>query len=110
MATHSYEVSYFFTFRLDGILAGFGQLYLKTPEGFVANEEASIHVDVVADLWLFRPKVGAVLKAVVNPHPGRRCAQQVVMFSKEAPYFAAIGFCRPTIGTWHPKCFQRNAL
>ena len=52
--------------RLDGILAGFGQLYLKTPEGFVANEEASIHVDVVADLWLFRPKVGAVLKAVVN--------------------------------------------
>ena len=44
---------------LEGILAGFGKIFLRRPDGHFLNEEAHIHLDVAADFWVFRPSVGA---------------------------------------------------
>ena len=44
---------------LEGILAGFGKIFLHRPNGHFLNEEAHIHLDVTADFWVFRPSVGA---------------------------------------------------
>eukprot|EP00095_Tigriopus_kingsejongensis_P009415 maker-scaffold143_size313727-snap-gene-1.25 protein:Tk09415 transcript:maker-scaffold143_size313727-snap-gene-1.25-mRNA-1 annotation:"hypothetical protein DAPPUDRAFT_59298" len=52
--------------KLDGILAAYGKIYLRSPNGILMNEEAHIHVDVISDFWVFRPVIGAQLKGVVN--------------------------------------------
>jgi len=44
---------------LEGILAGFGKIFLRRPNGHFLHEEAHIHLDVAADFWVFRPSVGA---------------------------------------------------
>jgi len=51
---------------LEGILAGFGKIFLRRPNGQFLNEEAHIHLDVASDFWVFRPSVGAQLRGVVN--------------------------------------------
>jgi DNA-directed RNA polymerase I subunit RPA43 len=52
--------------RLNGILAGFGKIYLRSPTGYFNADEAPIHLDVASDFWVFRPTVGAQLRGVVN--------------------------------------------
>ena len=51
---------------LEGILAGYGKITLRSPHGHFLNEGAHIHLDVEADFWVFRPSVGAVLQGVVK--------------------------------------------
>ena len=41
-------------FRLNGILAGYGKLQVKSPMGQMINEEPYFHLDVVSDFWVFR--------------------------------------------------------
>ncbi len=55
-----------FSSRLDGILVGYGKLFLKSPRGCFLNEEAYIHLDVASDFWLFRPSVGSQLSGVIH--------------------------------------------
>jgi DNA-directed RNA polymerase I subunit RPA43 len=55
-----------FCSRLDGILAGYGKLYLQSATGDLLNEETHVHLNVVSDFWVFRPVVGATLKGTVN--------------------------------------------
>ena len=52
--------------KLNGILANYGKLQLKTPHGMLLNEEAHIHLDVVSDFWVFRPEIGAILQGTVT--------------------------------------------
>ncbi len=54
-----------FLARLNGILVGYGKLFLRSPEGAFLNEAAHIHVDVISDFWVFRPQPGAILRGVV---------------------------------------------
>ena len=52
--------------KLNGILANYGKLKLKSPHGMLMNEEAHIHLDVVSDFWVFRPEMGAILQGTVT--------------------------------------------
>ena len=52
--------------RLNGILAGYGKLQVKSPIATMVNEEPFLHLDVVSDFWVFRPDVGAELRGVVT--------------------------------------------
>ena len=50
--------------ELDGILAGYGKLLLRAPEGHVMNDEAYIHIDVISDFWVLRPTLGSQIKVI----------------------------------------------
>ena len=52
--------------KLNGILANYGKLKLKSPHGMLMNEEAHIHLDVISDFWIFRPEIGSVLQGTVT--------------------------------------------
>ena len=52
--------------KLNGILANYGKLKLKSPHGMLLNEEAHIHLDVVSDFWVFRPEIGSILQGIVT--------------------------------------------
>lgn len=52
--------------KLNGILAGYGKLQVKSPMGAMINEEPYQHLDVVSDFWVFRPDVGKELRGVVT--------------------------------------------
>ena len=52
--------------KLNGILANYGKLKLKSPHGMLMNEEAHIHLDVISDFWIFRPEIGSVIQGTVN--------------------------------------------
>jgi len=51
-----------------------------------------------------------VLQRVVQPEPGRRAAEQVVILGEEAPDPAAIGLDRRAVQRGHPKIFQPDPL
>jgi len=51
--------------ELNGILAGYGKLQVKSPMGQMINEEPYFHLDVVSDFWVFRPD-GAELRGLVT--------------------------------------------
>jgi len=51
--------------QLDGILASYGTIFLKTGAGTFLNDETHVHIDIVADFNVFRPKVGAQIQGVV---------------------------------------------
>ena len=51
-------------FRLNGILAGYGKLQVKSPMGQMINEEPYFHLDVVSDFWVFRYVQYVILKSV----------------------------------------------
>ena len=52
--------------KLNGILANYGKLKLKSPHGMLLNEEAHIHLDVVSEFWVFRPEIGSILQGIVT--------------------------------------------
>ena len=52
--------------KLNGILANYGKLKLRSPHGTLLNEEAHIHLDVVSDFWVFRPEIGSILQGTVS--------------------------------------------
>ena len=62
---HIYQLSYVLDkFRLNGILAGYGKLQVKSPMGQMINEEPYFHLDVVSDFWVFRYVQFVILKSV----------------------------------------------
>lgn len=52
--------------RLDGILLGYKNLTLLTPQGAIVADRCYIHVSVEGDFYVFRPKVESILTGVVN--------------------------------------------
>lgn len=52
--------------RLDGILLGYKNLTLLTPQGAIVADSCYIHVSVEGDFYVFRPKVESILTGVVN--------------------------------------------
>lgn len=48
--------------ELEGILAAYGKITLRSPDGQFFNEEAHIHLDVISEFWTLRPTVGSLLK------------------------------------------------
>ena len=55
LAYKIYQLSFVLDkFRLNGILAGYGKLQVKSPMGQMINEEPYFHLDVVSDFWVFR--------------------------------------------------------
>lgn len=51
--------------KLEGFLANYGKLKLKSNYGLISNDEAHIHIDVVSEFFVFRPKLGSVLQGIV---------------------------------------------
>lgn len=49
---------------LNGIILNYEDL--KIPEYFLINEDGSFDVNVIADVYIFRPKIGSVLQGTVN--------------------------------------------
>jgi hypothetical protein len=62
---------------LKGILANYGKIRLKSPNGQLLNEEPHIHVDVISDFWVFRPKIGSILQGIVTKTSPRHVACKV---------------------------------
>ena len=68
-------------------------------------------IERIGGLWSKRlDQAEDMLETVIDPHLRRRSPQQMVVFSKQMPDFAAIGLSRAAIGTRHTKPLQRNAL
>jgi DNA-directed RNA polymerase I subunit RPA43 len=47
--------------RLGGILAGYGNLVIKSPKADLLFDLSNIHIDVEGDFYIFNPEVNKEL-------------------------------------------------
>lgn len=51
---------------MDGILLGYKNVKILTPQGGLVTDSCYIHLDIEADFYIFKPEVGATLTGIVN--------------------------------------------
>nr|CAD7572135.1 unnamed protein product [Timema californicum] len=51
---------------LMGILLGYENVKTQTSSGLILYDDSLIHIDIVADFYVFTPEVGCRLNGIVN--------------------------------------------
>nr|CAD7200799.1 unnamed protein product [Timema douglasi] len=52
--------------KLKGILLGYENVKTQTSSGLILYDDSLIHIDIVADFYVFTPEVGCHLNGIVN--------------------------------------------